>query len=204
MLVLVHGSPGDRRSMEGLERELGGKFRTLVVDLPGFGDSERDLDDYSFRAHALYLQQLLDRLGIERAHLVGFSQGGGVVLELDHLLGPRCPSVSLISAIGAIEVELLGSQSLNRAIHGLQLGALWFAMEGLPHFGSLDRSIFGVEYARNFYDSDQGPLRGYLERFEKPLLIVHGSRDELVPYSAAVEHARIVPQAVFDSFDTSL
>lgn len=202
VLLLVHGSPGDRRSMEGLARELGPRYRTLVVDLPGFGTSERDLSDYSFRAHALYLEQLLGRLGIERAHLVGFSQGGGVVLELDHLLGPRSLSVSLISAIGAIEVELLGNLTLNRAIHGLQLGAVWFALEGWPHFGALDGSIFGVEYARNFYDSDQGPLRGYLERFEKPLLIVHGRRDELVPYSAAVEHARIVPQATFDSFDT--
>jgi membrane protein DedA with SNARE-associated domain/pimeloyl-ACP methyl ester carboxylesterase len=202
VLLLVHGSPGDRRSMEGLERELGGRYRTLVVDLPGFGASERRLGDYSFRAHALYLEQFLARLGIQRVHLVGFSQGGGVVLELDHLLGPRCLSVSLVSAIGAIEVELLGNLTLNRGIHGLQLAALWIMIEGLPHFGALDGSIFGIEYARNFYDSDQGPLRGYLERFDKPLLIVHGRRDELVPYSAAVEHARIVPQAVFDSFDT--
>ena len=33
----------------------------------------------------------------------------------------------------------------------------------MPHFGLFDRVTLGVEYARNFYDSDQRPLRDTLE-----------------------------------------
>ena len=61
--------------------------------------------------------------------------------------------------------------------------------------GWLDDSMLSVEYARNFYDTDQRPLRGMLERFAPPMLIVHGRHDVLVPFAAAREHHRLVPQS---------
>ena len=196
-VLLVHGSPGGRSAMRGLGDRLEERFRVLNVDLPGFGESERDLPDYSFLAHAHYLRELFDQLAIDRAHLVGFSMGGGVVLHLDNLLGDRSNSVSLISAIGVQEHELFGNYAMNHAIHGLQLGALWTLCEMFPHFGVLDHGFFSVEYARNFYDSDQRPLRGLLEQVDKPFFILQGEVDPLVPIAAAREHARIVPQAEF-------
>ncbi|WP_372729407.1 4,5:9,10-diseco-3-hydroxy-5,9,17-trioxoandrosta-1(10),2-diene-4-oate hydrolase [Nocardioides sp.] len=53
-------------------------FRTLLVDQPGFGGSEKpeiEGNFYSFAADAL--AALLDELGIERIHLLGNSLGGG-------------------------------------------------------------------------------------------------------------------------------
>ena len=63
-----------------------------------------------------------------------------------------------------------------------------------PHFGSFDR-LPARSYARNFYDTDQRPLRGILETLEAPLFIVHGERDPLVPAAAAREHYRIAPHS---------
>jgi hypothetical protein len=60
---------------------------------------------------------------------------------------------------------------------------LWVLREGLPHFGLLDRVPLNVEYARNFYDSDQRPLRAILSRYTGPMLIIHGSTDRNVPLS---------------------
>ncbi|MDA1267449.1 MAG: VTT domain-containing protein, partial [Planctomycetota bacterium] len=48
---------------------------------------------------------------------------------------------------------------------------------------------------RGFFDTDQRPLRGLLERWQQPLLIVHGAKDFLVPAAAAREHHRIVPHS---------
>ena len=53
--------------------------RLISVDLPGFGDSEGSIPDYSIRAHSKYLIELLEKLQIEKAHFVGFSLGGGVI-----------------------------------------------------------------------------------------------------------------------------
>jgi len=195
VIVLVHGSPGDNGEMTGAARLLGDRYRTLAPDLPGFGGSTRDVPDYSNRAHAVYLLQLLDSLKIPGAHFVGFSMGGGVILQLEALAPGRVRSLVMLAAIGAQEYELLGDYHLNRAIHGVQLAGLWLLREGTPHFGWLDNVFLSVAYARNFYDTDQRPLRGILERYPGPMLILHGSHDVLVNPAVAGEHARIVPQA---------
>lgn len=198
-LVLVHGSPGSGDVFRGVTERLGTDRRLLVPDLPGFGSSTARIPDYSFRAHARYLLDLLDRLGVPCAHVLGFSMGGGVALEMAAQDSRRVGSVVMVSAIGVQEMELLGQYHLNHAVHGLQLTGMWGLQHLVPHRGSFDG---GWSYARNFFDSDQRPLRAALQAFDGPMLIVHGRRDPLVPVEAAVEHARIVPQAQLTLLDT--
>ncbi|MEE8477881.1 MAG: alpha/beta fold hydrolase [Gemmatimonadales bacterium] len=200
-VVLLHGSPGSAGVMRGLGDLLGREYRVIAPDLPGFGSSTGRIPDYSVAAHATYVGQLLDTLGVDRAHFVGFSMGGGVALELADADPYRVQSITLLSAIGVQELELLGDYHLNHGIHGLQLGALWFLYEAVPHFGVLDQNWLNVAYARNFYDTDQRPLRGILERYQGPMLILHGEHDPLVPSAAAREHHRIVPQAEMVMYD---
>jgi pimeloyl-ACP methyl ester carboxylesterase/membrane protein DedA with SNARE-associated domain len=194
-LVLLHGSPGDGDAFRAMGNALQGDYHLIVPDLPGFGASERRLPDYSFQAHASAIQDLLDALQVRRAHLVAFSMGGGVALHLADAQPERVASLTLMAAIGVQELELFGKYELNHAVHGFQL----LAFQGLawltPHFGALRPGNGAISYARNFYDSDQRPLRGYLEAWQGPMLIVHGQDDPLVPAAAAYEHARIVPQA---------
>lgn len=194
-VVLLHGSPGGRHDFDRLGTVLATEHRVIAPDLPGFGESTRDIPDYSIRAHARYVLELLDGLGIERAHVLGFSMGGGVALEMADLAPERVLSISMISSIGVQELELLGDYHLNHGLHGFQLGALWLLREAVPHFGWLDESVLDVAYARNFFDTDQRPLRGLLRGWNGPMLIVHGRRDVLVPVAAALEHHRLVPQS---------
>jgi len=200
-IVMLQGSPGSSRDFVDLAPAIAATRRVVAPDLPGFGDSEHAVPDYSIRAHADYTLQLVDALEIDSFDLLGFSMGGGVAIELARLAPARVRSMTLLSAIGVQEVELLGNYQLNHALHGLQLAGLWALHEGFPHFGALDYSMLSVEYCRNFYDTDQRPLRGILERFEGPMLILHGDQDPLVPVAAAHEHHRIVPQSRLVLFD---
>ncbi|MFY9556109.1 MAG: alpha/beta fold hydrolase, partial [Blastocatellia bacterium] len=195
VIILVHGSPGHKKDFSSLAPQLGRSYRVIVPDLPGFGRSTPDVPDYSIRAHARYVVELMDALGIERANLLGFSMGGGVALNICDFAPHRVESITMLSAIGVQEAELLGDYHLNHALHGLQLIAMWLLREAVPHFGSLDHLFLGMSYARNFYDSDQRPLRAILSRLEVPMLILHGKRDVLVPVEAAIEHHRVVPQS---------
>ncbi|HET9274636.1 MAG TPA: alpha/beta fold hydrolase, partial [Gemmatimonadales bacterium] len=195
VVVLLHGSPGTHREVLAVSRRLAAEYRVIAPDLPGFGASTRRIPDYSIRAHALYLRQLLDSLGTRRAHLVGFSMGGGVALALADREPDRVASITMLSAIGVQEFELLGDYHLNHAVHAAQLAALWGLTELVPHFGRWDGGFFGLEYARNFFDSDQRPLRAAMLRYQAPMLILQGRRDPLVPAGIADEHARIVPQS---------
>lgn len=197
--LLLHGSPGSHRDFAAVAPLLRGG--AIAPDLPGFGFSRTGgpfaaaLPSYSARAHADYALQLLDALGVARAHVAGFSMGGAVALELARRAPERVASLSLVASIGVQELELFGSREMNRLVHLGQWAALRFARDLLPHFGALDGAFFGVEYARNFTDTDQSGLREILLGWDGPALIVHGERDFLVPPAAAREHARLVPQA---------
>jgi pimeloyl-ACP methyl ester carboxylesterase/membrane protein DedA with SNARE-associated domain len=201
VILLLHGSPGDHGEVMQLADSLALRARVLVPDLAGFGGSTHDVPDYSFVAHADYLSQLLDSLHVPKVHVVGFSRGGGVALELQSRHPAQVSSVTLLSSIGAQEHELLGDYQLNHALHGAQLAGLWLLRELVPHFGAWDDGMLSVAYARNFYDADQRPLRGILGAYDGPLLILHGRQDPLVPLAAAQEHARLAPQAVLRVYD---
>lgn len=197
VLFLLHGSPMASSSLRGVHQALvqDGRFRVITPDLPGFEGSQRDIPNYSIRSHAAYVGALMDSLYIPTAHFVGYSMSGGVVLEATDLYPKRVLSIQLLSGIGVQELELMGDYYLNHSVHGLQLSLLWGLSAFVPHFGWMDDAIFGVPYARNFFDTDQRPLRGMLSNWTGPVQVIHGNEDPLVPPAAALEHHRIVPQS---------
>lgn len=135
----------------------------------------------------------MDQLGIKQAHILGFSQGG-VAISMIGIAPERVASVVLASAIGVQELELLGDYYLNRPVYLVQLAFSWLLENGLPHFGKFDG--FGItNAARNFLESDQRPLRGFLQTYNGPMLVIQGKNDGQGPPEAGREHARIVPQS---------
>lgn len=197
-VILVHGSPGSSETFNRLAKVLDGR-RLISVDLPGFGDSERFVPDYSIRAHARYLIELTEALGIKRAHFVGFSLGGGVILYADKMRPDLVESVSFVSSIGVQEYELFGSYAVNHAAHGVQLAFFWALYNLTPHFGVFDPMM--LSYSWNFYQTDQRPIRELLLGVKQPFLLIHGTHDPLVPVEAARETARLVPQSEYHELD---
>lgn len=202
VVLLIHGSPGSGDNFSALGPLLADAgLRVLAPDLPGFGRSSMDLADYSIWSHAAYMMDLLTHLEIDEVHVVGFSLGGGVAAHLVEDLGPRLRSLTLLSATGVQELELLGSYAVNHGIHGAQLVAFQLIRELLPHFGALDRRPVYLTYARNFFDSDQRPVREIFESYDGPALVLHADDDFLVPVEAALEHHRILPQSRLVRFE---
>lgn len=200
VVVLLQGSPGNHQDFRRFAPKLARQYRVIAPDLPGFGSSSHNIPDYSNRAHACYVLELLDQLHVQSAHFLGFSMGGGVVLNIADIAPERVESLVMLSAIGVQELELLGNYHLNHSLHGLQLAGLWLLHEGLPHMGWLDHSMLDLSYARNFYDTDQRPLRLILAHYAGPMLILHGEQDMMVPVEAAREHYRLVPQSEIKLF----
>ena len=195
VLLLLHGSPVGVPMLPELIEALARENRVIAPDFPGYDASDRRIPDYSMKAYSVYMNQLLDSLGVRSGHVIGYSMGGGVAIQMSHRFPDKVESIVMLSGLGVQELELLGSYNLNHAVHAAQLALIWLLHEGVPHFGLLRDFPLNVPYARSFYDSDQRPLRGYLQQYRKPMLILHGKEDGLVPLAAAREHHRIVPQS---------
>jgi pimeloyl-ACP methyl ester carboxylesterase len=82
-LVLLHGAMGTIEScFSRLLPELARHFDVLAVELQGHGHT-RDINrPMSYEAMAGDVATLLDALSIDRAHVVGYSLGGAVGLQL--------------------------------------------------------------------------------------------------------------------------
>lgn len=195
-VVLVHGSPGAARDFAALAPLIAQSGRTvLAVDLPGFGRSERWVEDYSIRASARSLLALLDSLHIDRVHFVGWSLGGGVGVEVNTLGPERVASLTMLASIGAQETEGSGNYYFEHAKYAIGFAAAVVAPEAIPHFGFLGDRAFRFAFIRSFWDTDQRPLRAEMERMTTPTLILHGRRDFLVPSWGAERHHELIPSS---------
>src|SRR5690606_36641935 len=82
-LVLVHGFTASSRSWDLVIPALAQRYRVIRVDLLGHGRSARPVGaGYAIPDQARRLGEVLDRLGVGRAVVVGHSTGGSVATAL--------------------------------------------------------------------------------------------------------------------------
>lgn len=102
-VVFVHGNPGPMDDWEELLPAVAPFARAIAMDLPGYGRAERPRRfDYTIDGYARYLGRLLDRLGVDRAHLVLHDFGGPWGLRWAAANPGRVGSVALINC-GVLE-----------------------------------------------------------------------------------------------------
>ena len=99
-VILAHCSSATHVMWAPVVTALSGRYRVLVPDLLGYGQSEAW--PLNARLHPwsdlTALVALADIAG-EPAHLVGHSYGGAVALEAARVLGPRASSLTLIEPV---------------------------------------------------------------------------------------------------------
>ena len=88
-VVLVHGLLGSHESWGPQIDMLAEKYRVIVPNLFGHGESDKPPGDYSLSAHAATLRDLMDHLDLPTASFVGHSLGGGIVMQLFYLFPDR-------------------------------------------------------------------------------------------------------------------
>src|SRR5262245_48348877 len=79
-VVFIHAFPLNQTMWDPQFSELQDSFRTISIDLRGFGRSDAPLGPYSMTQMADDIRALLYHLEINRATLVGLSMGGYISL----------------------------------------------------------------------------------------------------------------------------
>ena len=107
-LVLISGQAGDRHAWDQIREDFRERYRLITFDHRGTGDSDKpETPAYSIPGFASDVVAILDALGVERAHVYGFSMGGRIAQSL---------AIAYPDRVGAI---VLGATTPGNA-HGVR------------------------------------------------------------------------------------
>jgi pimeloyl-ACP methyl ester carboxylesterase len=176
-LILIHGLGASTFTFQRILPGLSHHFRAVAVDLKGFGFSERLDGDYTLSTQAALVRQVMDRLNIQKASVLGHSMGGAVAMRLALACPERVDRLILASSASDLE---LGRRVWGAAIAGRLLPLV-------APFTLHNRRFRELSLKTGFYDPDRctdeivegyilpGRIRGYLRALGNTM--AHWRRD---------------------------
>jgi pimeloyl-ACP methyl ester carboxylesterase len=225
-VLLIHGLGATKASFYDTAAALSQDgYRVHALDLPGFGSSSKPATGpYTARWFADTVVDLMDRLMIDRAHIVGNSMGGRVALEVAlrepervGALALLCPAVAFVKR-GYHPIVRIARPELAFLPHKFRRAMVSSTFHGLFHdTDALDPYVSDVvidefqrlyaspsaryaflSAARNIYLDKPFGKHGFYPRLadlERPALFVWGSHDTLIPPGFKRHVAEWLPRA---------
>jgi 4,5:9,10-diseco-3-hydroxy-5,9,17-trioxoandrosta-1(10),2-diene-4-oate hydrolase len=227
-LVMLHGGGPGASSWSNFGASLPGfaqDFRVLLVDQPGFGDSDKpEVVGNYFRHSAGYLRAFLDELGIERIHLLGNSLGGGTAARfaLENpqrvgrlvLMGPGGLNLNVLSADPTEGVKRLmdfaadPTREALRAFISTMVVDQSLVTDALVEERYADATKPGAREAMasmgaSFWNPDafeDGMLWREAHRIRQHTLLTWGREDRVNPLDGALAALKLIPKASLHVF----
>lgn len=215
-VLLLHGIGGSAATFAGLAPRLADAgWRAVAWDAPGYGDSA-DPDPSvtgadSPGAYVALVAGLLERLRVDRAHLVGVSWGGVIATHVAARRPELVCSLTLIdSTRGSGTTPEKAAAMRGRVADLASVGAEQFAAARAPRLlaeaadeavaAEVQRQMAGVRVAgyagaaAMMAQSDTGPV---LQTIQAPTLVLVGDEDRVTGVEESRLLARQIPDAHF-------
>jgi pimeloyl-ACP methyl ester carboxylesterase len=216
VVVLLHGMGGNAANWAFNTPALAEKFRVVVPDQVGFGQSDKPLINYRIGTYVDFLDKFLSELKVERATLVGNSMGGWVAAAYTLKYPARVEKLVLVDAAGFappkdFDLDALAGLNPSTRDDMKRLANLVFFNPMFKSDAAVDlllaqRMSAGDGYTiqrlvESIHRSDD-MLDGKLGAVKQPVLIVWGRDDGLTPLAREGEKfKRELPSAQFVVFD---
>ena len=201
-IVLVHGFASSRRrnwkDVGWYTTLIDAGYRVLALDCRGHGESDKPHDPpaYSAALMAGDVIRLMDHVGIERGHLMGYSMGGRIAATLLVQHGDRFVAAVLAGVGAALAEERRDAEAIARVLEVPDAASIKhpegqafraFAERGRNDLEALAACMRGL---RHTVDAAE------LQQIHAPVLVVAGENDTLIgdprPVTALISGARLV------------
>ncbi len=192
-ILFHHGYTGSHDGWEGVVERLRDRFRCIVMDCRGAGDSAQPADGYTIDQYALDVVGMADHLGLERVAYVGHSMGGliGMWLGLEH--ARRLTKLVLVAPAPADGIRrdpadreraraLWIGRERDTMIHERTVTAARSVSEE-QIVGSIDRALSVSEghYEESWRSMEQTRIGERLGEIQTPTLMIAAAADDLLP-----------------------
>jgi len=229
-VVFSHGWPLNADAWEDQMVFLGERgYRVIAHDRRGHGRSSQPWDGNEMNTYAGDLAQLMDKLDLEGATMVGHSTGGGEVTRYIGRHGTkRVAKAVLISAVpplmlktdanpGGLPIEVFDGIRAGVAADRSQ----FFMDLTLPFYGGNRpgsklsqgvREVFRAQGMQGSLKCELDCIKAFsetdftedLKKFDVPTLLLHGDDDQIVPIgAAALSSVKLIPNATLKIYPGS-
>src|SRR5215510_7576702 len=204
-LVLIHGGLSTGSFWTPVAAELAAGFRVITPDSRGHGRSANPAGELSYARIADDIAALIVALDLQRPVVGGWSDGGQVTLEV----GARYPAAAGALIVGAAypDFQAGGLREAHRALLGAdeagvpdlahldaQLGEFADELKAL-HPGGAGRWRALSHQTAPMWLEYKGLGPAELGAIQRPVLVLAGDRDELIPLDLSVSLYRTLPNA---------
>lgn len=208
-VLLLHGLLMDRSMWDDQVRALRDRFRVIIVDAPGHGESPARPIGFTFEDEAAVLVTLASSLGVERAVWGGHSMGGMKAMQIALTHPERVRALILIDAQPYPEpqetlpqyealLQVAKEQGISEDLGEVVAQILFHGSipaeerrRWIKRWMDIGVAVEGE--ARAVFD--RGDISGRMGEITAPTLVVHGAEDTPIPVEVARRYAPTIPGA---------
>lgn len=219
-VILIHGGGPGASGLSNFRRNIGSlaeRHRVIVVDLPGYGQSDaRDLTDGLYAPLASAVREVMDGEAIPTASFVGNSLGGGTAIRFALDNPDRTSKLVLMGPGGSVPLfSPFPTEGLLRMLNYYDApGPSLERLERVIDLLVYDRATISPELIAERFEMSTAPqvlanppLRGGvanpadslwrhgIEQISAPTLIIWGREDRVLPLDAAFLLLKLIPNA---------
>ena len=189
-LVLLHGWGQNIEMMKPIGDKYKDKFNVLIIDLPGFGESDEPPKPWTVYEYADFVHDFIKSFDIKKIYLVGHSFGGKISLvyaskyKVEKLVGlasPYCKEIKkmpfktkVYKAIKKIKLLTPLANYMKNKI-------------GSTDYKNSSETMRGVLVQTVNLDIDED-----VKKIKCPTLLIWGTLDTAVPISRAYELEKMI------------
>jgi 2-hydroxymuconate-semialdehyde hydrolase len=201
-LVMLHGAGGGGVLWAPVVDSLRRHFRIIIPDVVGYGESDKPHGPYDRLFFAGWLRGFMDAMGLNKASLVGNSQGGAIAVQFAMDNPARVSNLVLVCSAGLHPLRALGwpaivdmiraqlfmsKRSMLRLVRHLIYDISRFPLDSAVRYLEAVAAMPGGKLA--FLEGRGRAVRPFkrmeLDRVNCPTLILWGGEDRVVRPSAA-------------------
>ena len=191
--VLIHGNDESSIVWYAWLPRMGQEFRLIRPDLPGFGRSKVPAGfEWSLKSLATFVARVLDKAGVQSAHIIGAKTGGAIAMQFAADYPARTRTLSVASGpASVIEVsnpskipqhDRLGSNASKEMIE------YWNTM----FTTAPDEGTKGLRTALSKFDLARD---GVLQRIKAPTLVITADKSALQSVEKVRRYQLLIPNS---------
>ena len=189
-LVYLHGWGQNIEMMMPIAKPFIKKYNVLIIDLPGFGNSDEPKEVWSIYDYANMVHELVLKNKMDSPILIGHSFGGKISLVFASLFKTKKLVLLASPYKKNIKKDSLKTKVLKRMkrVPGLRR----LAEYAKKYFGSTDYKNASVMMRKILVKHVNLDVSEDAKKINCPTLLIWGTLDEAVSYNDAIELEKII------------